>query len=155
MKLYIFLYICEDQINKSYIEIKKFSFLNFNFENNIDYNKAKIDLNGKPRITSSVIIENYKLLILFFMDFNTNYFCSNIYNYNLENIVEKNYRQFSPKSNSNGLFFKSCYLYDEYIAFIYFINANNFIFEILSLEKNPTIIMIYKVFSFILIKVFY
>ena len=89
------------------------------------------------------------------MDFNTNYFCSNIYNYDLEKIGQQNYQQFSPQSNSNGLFFKSCYLYDEYIAFIYFINANNFIFEILNLEKNPTIIMIYKVFSFILIKVFY
>ena len=69
------------------------------------------------------------------MDFDTNNFCSYIYNYYLEKIGEKNYQEFSSQNNPNGLFFKSCYLYDEYIAFIYFIDEYNFVLQILSLVK--------------------
>ena len=38
-----------------------------------------------------------------------------------------------------GLFFKSIYLYDKYIAFLYFINEDYFSFEILLLNEYEII----------------
>ena len=114
----------------------KFGFLNFNFEYFRNIKKAKFDLKGKPRITSSIIIKNYNLLVLFFMNLNENFLCSLIYDYELNLVAQKKYQQFSDPDSDNGLFFKSCYLYDKYLAIIYFIDQNKFALEILGLSQD-------------------
>ena len=135
--IYFLIYISTNNEYKNfYIEIKKFEFLNFNFENIHDIKQIKIDLNGKTRIISSIIIDNYNLLVLFYMNCYNNYFSSIIYDYDLINVGQINIQQFSGSIPDNGLFFKSCYLYYKYITFIYFINQNNFEFKILCLSQN-------------------
>ena len=133
---YFFIYISTFEKDKYCIEIKKFGFLNFNFEYILEMKKTQIELNRKPRITSSIIIDNYNLLVLFFMNYNDNSFYSYIYDYELKKIGEKNIQKFLAQNSDNGLFFKASYLYDKYIAFICFINSNNFILEILSLSQE-------------------
>jgi len=59
--------------------------------------KTQIELNRKPRITSSIIIDNYNLLVLFFMNYNDNSFYSYIYDYELKKIGEKYSKIFSSK----------------------------------------------------------
>ena len=133
--IYFLIYISTNEYKNFYIEIKKFEFLNFNFENIHDIKQIKIDLNGKTRIISSIIIDNYNLLVLFYMNCYNNYFSSIIYDYDLINVGQINIQQFSGSIPDNGLFFKSCYLYDQYIAFFYFHNEDSY-FNILFLSNE-------------------
>jgi len=94
---YFFIYISTFEKDKYCIEIKKFGFLNFNFEYILEMKKTQIELNRKPRITSSIIIDNYNLLVLFFMNYNDNSFYSYIYDYELKKIGEKYSKIFSSK----------------------------------------------------------
>ena len=77
--------------------------------------------NYNNRITSSIIVDKYELLIVFSaQEKSTNdYYYLYYYNYNLDKKGEKELESISDYAAGHGLFFKACYLYDKHIAFIY------------------------------------
>ena len=62
------------------------------------------------------------------------YFHIKFFDFNLNPKGEiGNLFQYSSFAVTDGIFFKACYLYEIYIAFIYFKNDNQCVFNILSL----------------------
>jgi len=133
---YYCIYIIND--NSQYnINIKKFDFSNFNFGSPIASNPITVENINENKITSSIIIDYYDLIAIFFI--RSSYINVYFYNYNLEykgNYVGNQFSINSYSAQENGLFFKSYYLYDKYIAFIYFNDEYNFNFYILFLNKE-------------------
>ena len=121
----------------NYMYIKKFGFSNFNFEvvrvkiygiSNDNY------INGR-RIVSSIIIDYYKVIAIFY--YYSGEYVSSLYNYDLQQILDI-YRIACGGSLiiADGIFFKSIYLYNEYVAFLYFKDKYNIRLKILYLSDS-------------------
>ena len=66
-----------------------------------------------------------------------NYYTATFYNYNLEQEGGQiNIAQYSGNSDGLGHFFKAYYLYDWYVAFIYFENIRYFVLKILLINND-------------------
>ena len=135
----IYIYKIGDN-NGSYryiISLKKFGFSNYFLNSTIYENPIVVSYTPGNRITSSIILDYYNLLSIFYMN-TDGYFYAILYDYNLESKSNIRISQFTETITSvkDGVFFKSLYLFDEYIAFIYFYNNFNFRLNILNLRKE-------------------
>ena len=125
------IYFCVYIYNKSktgrYIAIRRFGLASFNSYDIISSDETTYQDNYGTRIVSSIIINDY--IIIFFMHSNEYYY---IYFYDFD-LSLKGTQELGPFSDGNlgtGIFFKACNLKDNYLAFLYFGNSNNFNFNI-------------------------
>jgi hypothetical protein len=127
--LYFCIYIYINEQNFKYdISIKKFGFLSSNGDiNKLD--EITISDISLSRITSSIIIEPYNLLLVFYIKTNTNIYVK-FYDYNLNEEDEKSLL-YMDTFDTEGNFFKAYYLEEKYVAFAYFKEKYNFQFKIL------------------------
>ena len=110
----------------------------FSFDLNaitIDSNINVVDTPGN-RISSSIIIKQFDLLILFYMNVG-GFFCASLYDYDLQSQgnIEIDHFNLPIPDTHDGVYFKSIYLYVQYIAFIYFTDNNHFKLNILEINK--------------------
>ena len=130
--------------NRPYMYIKKLGFSNFNLEEvRININDV-LDNHGSDgrRIISSIIIDYYNLIAIFYLYENQNSYsyASSLYNYELEKKGgQNNIETLDTLSVSDGIFFKAIYLYNEYIAFLHFIQDYYIQLKILYLNLNSFI----------------
>ena len=119
------------------IAIKRFEFEKFNFEPIADFKKIDFYNGQYLRIISSILIEDYNLLAVFYL--RTSYYV-NFYDLELNKQNEQKIIEISTSSYLSGesVFYKSIHLYDQYISFLYFLDYKGFGFQILVL-KNYTI----------------
>ena len=132
---YFCVYILKDDSQYN-ITIKRFGLSNFNFDSFIEATPIPVQITNGKRITSSIIIDYYDLIAIFYM--RTSRIKANFYNYDLEYKGTSEiggYNGMSVFQYPDGLFFKSCYLYDQYIAFFYFHNEDSY-FNILFLSNE-------------------
>ena len=102
-------------------------------------NKKKITIDDDiafTRITSSIICENYDVLIIFFMNRISSAYYAYIYNYEL---IKLNGFQYVgsitiPDDFYNGLFFKALSLHYGYGTFLYFYDPSHFMVRIFRLN---------------------
>ena len=122
------------------IVIKSFSFSGFDFKQISNYPEIILHNNNNNRITSSLILDTYNVLVLFFMSDNIGTICAYTYKINppvLENgPVISNIGIFNNIDTGNGLFFKACFLMNEYVGFINFIDYDFYIFKILEYQPG-------------------
>ena len=123
------------------IVIKSFSFSGFDFKQISNYPEIVLHNNNNNRITSSLILDNYNVLVLFFMSYsNIGTICAYTYKINppvLENgPVISNIGTYTDNDVGNGLFFKACFLMDVYVGFINFINPVFYTFKILEYQPG-------------------
>ena len=132
--LYFCIYIYINEENFKYdISIKKFGFLSSNGDiNKLD--EITISDISLSRITSSIIIEPYNLLLVFYIKTNTNIYVK-FYDYNLNEEDEKSLL-YMDTFDTEGNFFKAYYLEEKYVAFAYFKEKYNFQFKILELTGD-------------------
>ena len=103
--------------------IRKFGFSSFNFRTIQELRTTNLnDINFK-RIISSIIIDYYDLIGIFYIC-NNNYFFS-LYNLNIYSLRRSILIRLDSVSISDGIFFKAVYLYDQYFAFLYFDATDN------------------------------
>ena len=123
------------------ITIKKFKFLDLNYESIVHMNEIVLENNAGTRITSSIIMDYNSILALFFIIYDGsrfNYYV-NIYDFDLTLKWGSDIAYgFDSLPEQNGIFFKACYLYYDYIALLYFIGENSCRFSIIRLgtEEN-------------------
>ena len=138
--IYYIIFISEDDNNcyycYYYLNIKKLEFSSMDFEAIIKDEVSDSITGGYYRISSSIIIDHLNLIALFFMqdgDYRVKFFT-----YNLIDTYERNIAPYTNGDgyNSRGIFFKAIYLYESYIAFIYFKNLNYFELKILNINNN-------------------
>ena len=103
--------------------IKKFAFSSFNFETIQVVRTQNLKGNFGQRIISSIIIDYYDLIGLFYID-NNDYIFS-LFNLNMGSETSNNFIRLGSVSIDEGIFFKAVYLYDQYFAFLHFDAANN------------------------------
>lgn len=122
--------------------IKRFGFSSFDF-NNLEEEKEIVNSNYNNRITSSLLLEKYNILLVFTVQQGNKdsicYLYLYFYNYNLEKLNELNDFQIETLTYcypGRGRFFKSISLNDNYIAILYFINDNEYKLQILIAEEN-------------------
>ena len=124
----------------NFIQIKKFILTNFD-EQIIEQKTITIDDNiAFIRITSSIICENYDVLIIFFMNRISSAYYAYIYNYEL---IKQNGFQYVgsitiPSNYNDGLFFKALYLQYNFGAFLYFGDLSYFIIQVFILTHDYT-----------------
>ena len=134
--IYFCVYIFAEDFNfgVNTIVIKKFGLSNFDLETTITLGQTIIQSNKRNRITSSIIIDLYNLLSVIYMHEEDSYFHIKFFDFNLNPKGEiGNLFQYFSFAVTDGIFFKACYLYEIYIAFIYFKNDNECVFNVLSL----------------------
>jgi hypothetical protein len=114
------------------ISIKRFQLTNLDLNSIVEETQITVNYCPGNRITSSIIIDYYNLIAIFFMG-TDGYFYASFYNYDLESKGNNKLTQFrdSISSVNDGVFLKSCYLYGEFVAFIYFSDYNYFKLDIL------------------------
>ena len=119
------------------ISIKRFQLTNLDLNSIVEETQITVNYCPGNRITSSIIIDYYNLIAIFYMG-TDGYFYASFYNYDLESKGNNKLTQFrdSISSLNDGVFLKSCYLYGEFVAFIYFSDYNHFILDILYLNKD-------------------
>ena len=122
---------------KYVISIKKFELTNLDLNSIVEETPITVDYSPGNRITSSIIIDYYNLISIFYMG-TDGYFYSSIYNYDLELKGNDKLTQFmsSISSVEDGVFLKSYYLYGEFVAFLYFSDYNYFNLDILYLNQS-------------------
>ena len=113
--------------------IKKFALNNFDLDS-IQLINEIFFVNGRNRIISSIIMNKYKLLLVFFVridsDNNYNYLLY-YYDYNLINLGQRDiYNDFNNYYAGYGNFFKTYVLEEDYIVFIYFLAQYKYRFQI-------------------------
>ena len=121
--------------------IKKIAFKSFDF-NSLEIIDEITEENDNNRITSSIIVDKYELLIVFSVKYESSYnqYCLYYYNYALVSKGQKFLDRITRYSPGYGLYFKAYYLYDDYIAFLAFIDYdydyNKYIFRILNINQE-------------------
>ena len=120
--------------------IKRFGFSSFDF-NNLEEEKEIVNSNYNNRITSSLILDKYNILLVFSVqqgnkDSYIYYLYLYFYNYNLEKLNDFQIETLTPYDSGRGVFFKSISLNDNYIAILYFIDDNEYKLKILIAEEN-------------------
>ena len=119
------------------VDIKEFAFSNFDFGTVVDINQTEISQTENSRITSSFIVDDFNILAVFYMyDFN---YLANFYDHDLKLLGTNKIAQYNDGLMGLGIFFKAIYLYERYIAFIYYENFHNFKFKIFYLNENYTL----------------
>ena len=132
--VYFVIYIYFGEEGGYNLAVKKFKFSKFDFESVVEIKPEEISRVGNNRITSSIIVDFYKLLIVFYLD---SYCNAVFYDYNLQVIDrQNNIFSFSNSNDGLGLFFKSIYLSENYVAFFHFYNSYNFLFRICKIMEN-------------------
>ena len=118
------------------IAIKRFGFEKFNFEPTADSKEIEFFGFEYLRIISSILIEDYDLLAVFYLKYDSSY-SVNFYDLELNKQNEQQVIKIPSSSNINGenLFYKAIHLYDQYIAFICLLNYNYFSFQVLELNN--------------------
>ena len=133
---YFCVYILEE--NSQYnVTIKKFGLTNFDLEAIAEATPINVQIASGRRITSSIIIDFYNLIAIFYS--RTNKINAYFYGYDLEykGMSEaSNYNGMYGSSYPDGLFFKACYLYDQYIALVNIYDDHYFYFKILMLNNE-------------------
>ena len=125
-----------DQYNYK-LAILKFRIPNFDLNAIIEDGNENVENTPGNRISSSVIITQFDLLALFYMNVE-GYFCASLYDYNLQSRGDMQLDRLAttvPETH-DGVFFKSVYLYVQYIAFIYFVDAYHFRLNILLIDRE-------------------
>ena len=104
--------------------IKRFGFRNFDFNSIVDYGEFPFNFNRGTRITSSIIIDYYNVLAIFFIHSDYDYYYVSFYSFELNELRSKEVYPISSSSYSHadGIFFKSIYIYYQYIAFLFFVD---------------------------------
>ena len=132
---YFIIYITSEQ--NYTVDIKEFAFSNFDFGTIVDINQTEISQTENSRITSSFIVDDFNILAVFYMyDFN---YLANFYDHDLKLLGTNKIAQYNDGLSGLGIFFKAIYLYERYIAFIYYENFHNFKFKIFYLNENYTL----------------
>jgi len=135
---YFCIYILEDSSQYN-ITIKRFGLSNFGFDSIIEAAPINVDTTKGRRITSSIIIDYYNLIAIFSMI--SGKINAYFYNYELEykGMSEASkYSQYGLYSYTDGAFFKSCYLYEQYIALLNIYNADTYYLKILMLNESES-----------------
>ena len=121
------------------IFIKRLTFPHFNFEIN-DNNYTTIHTYTN-RIICAIYIDYYHILAIFFLY--GDHYAANLYyydNYNLNEIYEcRTIAELRHQIAGDGIFYKACYLYSGFFAFLYFEGDNSeefFIFKVFDLNEN-------------------
>ena len=116
--------------------IKKMAFNSFDF-NSLEILKEIVEENDNNRITSGIIVDKYELLLIFSVQEKSSRDCRDchqyyLYYYNYDLILKgkKDLDTITNYVSGHGLYFKSYYLYDDYIVFFAFIDYNKYIFRI-------------------------
>ena len=106
----------------------------------IVYEKEIEGYNYNNRIISSLILDKYDLITVFYYQKKENttdiYLVLNYYNYSLENLGNSQIDKISYWEEGRRLFFKSVILYENYIAILYFIDLNKYKLRIIVLSKK-------------------
>ena len=140
MKIYFCIYTTlqlnpQEIYTENVIQIKRFGLSNINF-NLVQEKTIDITYNEITRITSSIIFENFQILALIYWPNDETYYSLRLYNYELELKYDVQISEtITRDSIGDGMFFKVCNLYDQYAAFLYFMNSHEFRFEILVINK--------------------
>ena len=95
--------------------------------------------NGRNRITSSILVESYQLLLVFSIQYNSSIYTYFLYyyDYDLHKLGEKEiYKKFNNLHDGYGMFFKSYVLFNDYVAFIYLIDSNKYMLQIWKLTED-------------------
>ena len=132
VNIYFCMYISDDiehSTTKLMINKIEFSFSSDNLENL--YKSNFLDDIGST-ITSSIIIESYNILAIFFIN-NGNIYI-NLYNFDLDLINQINF--LSDMTQTNEYFLKSCYLKDNFFAILYFQLESDFNFKVFNLIQE-------------------
>ena len=139
--IYFCIYIySEEKSGRSFgnnIVIKKIALDFFDFHS-LEIIKEIEEENYNNRITSGIIVDKYELLIIFSVReiMWINYYLK-CYNYDLEPKGEKTLDYIYSYLAGYGHYFKSYYLYDDYIGFFAFTNQNGeYIFRILKIIED-------------------
>ena len=118
--------------------IKKMAFNSFYF-NSLEIIKEIDEVNYNNRITSGIIVDKYELLIIFSVQYKSSYinYYLYYYNYDLNSKGQKELDTIDYYAPGHGLYFRSYYLNDDYIAFIGFIDYHDgkYIFRIFKINK--------------------
>ena len=105
--------------------IKRFALNSFNLDSFSRTESIEMD-NYTNRIISTLIIQSHNILIVFSMQ-SSNYFYLHCYNfYDLSRIANYEIDRFGLSNDGYGIFFKSCLLIDNYFAFLYFVEENEY-----------------------------
>ena len=122
------------------IFVKKLGFSNFNF-NLVEVSQNLITYEQGSRILSSIIIDYYNLLAVFYLEENN--YVSLFYDYNLVKKGEqRDFAEISGTFKGNGIFFKAYYLYGQFIAFFYYMNLDRFQLKIMNMDNDYSFHMI-------------
>ena len=142
--IYVFQNPPSDSNNEEYgkiIVIKSISFSDFNFEQLYSFTETILHNNNNNRITTSLIFDKYSVLALFFMSDDIGTICA--YTYKIDTTILKdppaaisNIGSYTNNDVGNGLFFKACFLMDEYVGFINFIDKYKYTFKILEYQPG-------------------
>ena len=135
---YFCIYILED-CSKYNITIKRFGLSNFGFDSIIEATPINVETTQGRRITSSIIIDYYNLIAIFSMI--SGKINAYFYNYELEykGMSEASkYSQLGLYSYTDGVFFKSCYLYEQYIALLNIYNEDTYYLKVLMLNESES-----------------
>ena len=114
------------------IFVKKLRFSNINFDVAEDTQNI-ITYEQGSRILSSIIVDSCNLLAIFYLE-EDNY-VSLFYDYNLVKQGEQsNFARISSTYPGIGIFFKAYYLYEQFIAFFYYMDLDSFQLKIMNME---------------------
>ena len=118
--IYFCIYTHLNNTEAIFITIKKFGFTNFNLNSYNNINSVTISNNANNRIISSIIIDDYSLIVLFFLR-NKNKLSVNFYDFDLNDKGNnQEVANLEDPNTGDGIFFKAVYLDNLIVALIYF-----------------------------------
>ena len=119
------------------LAILKFRIQNFDLNTIIEDGDENVENTPGNRISSSIIITQFDLLALFYMNIQ-GYFYASFYDYNLQSRGNIQMDRFALTTLDayDGVFLKALYLYVQYIAFIYFFDSYHFKLSILVIDRD-------------------
>ena len=128
--------------------IKKFYLNNFDLDSIQLINEIHSE-NGINRITSSIIMNKYQLLLVFFVkidkidSYNKYNYLLYFYDYNLNKLGERDiYNDFNNSYTGYGNYFKFFVLEEDYIAFLYFLDIYKYRFQIWKISQDNLLLII-------------
>ena len=134
--IYLFHVGVDYSSNQVYLEIKKFKIANFT-SNPIEVNKINPIRTKLVRITSAIAFENSYTLAIFLLPYdNDEYYHTYFYDYDLNRKNDCTFPEIAKSLTYDGPFFKAVNLYDNYAAFLYFVDEYYYYLRILYFIEN-------------------